>query len=431
MLCVCRYILASLLLTLLTLAHAADRTTHAAPDIEITATDGNTLTLRHYPAHGTYLVIWIDGGHGLSERDLSLASALSRRGVEIWQIDFAQSLFQLGGSNFMRNVDPQYVVELINAAQKRTGKKVLLLSYSYGAVPALRGATLWQKQAQHPGRLVGVILLSPDLYASIPELGLPPDYLPIVRSTNLPLMIFQAGKRGNAGQFPNLLRELGSSNDKVFFKILPRVTSPMYSEDTSAATRRHLRQLPGELAVIIPLLDSVTPPARAPDYQFVRRQHASLDTQLKPFKGQPQPPPIALQDIDRQAVNINDYHGQVTVINFWASWCRPCREEIPSLNRLRARLHNRPFRLISVNYAENADTVRDFLKRVKVDYPVLLDSNGRISTDWNVIAFPSTFVVGSDGKIHYGVNAAIAWDTPEVVSKLEDLMPVKLSRNSR
>ena len=111
------------------------------------------------------------------------------------------------------------------------------------------------------------------------------------------------------------------------------------------------------------------------------------------------------------------------MINFWASWCHPCLEEIPSLNRLRNKMRGKPFQLISVNYAESAETIKAFLKQVKVDYPVLLDPNGEIATQWNVIAYPSTFVIGSDGKIHYGVNAAIAWDAPEVIHLLEGLMP--------
>lgn len=407
---------------------AADKPVSLATDIEITSHDGSDLSLHRYPATGPYLVIWIAGGHGLTERDLALAQALSQQGVEVWQIDFAQSLFQIGGSNFMRKLDPKYVVELINAAQTRSAKKVLLLSHSYGAVPALRGATLWQSQAERRGRLVGVILLSPDLYASIPELGLPADYLPIVRATNLPLMIFQAGKRGNAGQFPNLLRQLATSNDKVFFKVMPTVTSPMYPGDTTAATRQHLHRLPRELAAVIPLLDSVPPPAQAPEYRFVQKREARLDTRLKTFKGHPQPQSISLEDAGKHRVSINDYRGKVTVINFWASWCRPCLEEIPSLNRLRARMRGKPFQLLSINYAEKAATIKAFLKHVKVEYPVLLDINGRVSTDWNVIAFPSTFVVGSDGRIHYGVNAAIPWDSPEVIHLLDSLMSTALSR---
>jgi thiol-disulfide isomerase/thioredoxin len=418
-----RLAVALLLSLYLPLCHAEEELVFPGSEIEIHVQDGIDLNVHQYPAKGEYLVIWIANGFGLSPRDIQVAQGLAQQGVEIWQIDFAQSLFQVGGSNLMRKLDPRYVVALIDAAHVRTHKKVLLLSHSYGAIPALRGATLWQQAPVHHGQLRGVVLLSPDLYAAIPELGLEPEYLPITHSTNLPLMIFQAAKRGNRGQFPQLIQQLTRSNPNVFFKLMPRVTSPMYHGDNSDATLQLLRTLPRELAGVIRLLDSVPAPVTLPQYRFRQEGEASLDSRLKPYRGQPQPNAITLRGIDDLPHHIDDYTGRVSVINFWASWCTPCVEEIPSLNRLRQKMQGKPFQLISVNYAETPETIKNFLKQVSVEYPVLLDSTGEMSTKWNVIAYPSTFVIGSDGKIHYGVNAAIAWDAPEVIRLLEGLMP--------
>jgi thiol-disulfide isomerase/thioredoxin len=220
---------------------------------------------------------------------------------------------------------------------------------------------------------------------------------------------------------------LTRSNDHVFFKVMPAVTSPMYPGDTSQPTRQLLRKLPRELAGVIRMLDSVPSPTKMPVYAFRQEGEARLDSRLKPYRAHPQPKAIKLRTAENHHYNVNDYRGKVSVINFWASWCRPCLEEIPSLNRLRQAMRGKPFQLISVNYAENAETIKAFLKQVKVDYPVLLDIDGEVSAKWNVIAYPSTFVIGSDGKIHYGVNAAIAWDAPEVIRLLEGLMPKQRS----
>jgi thiol-disulfide isomerase/thioredoxin len=423
MLSVLRLVVLLLLTLQLPLCLAEEDLPFPDTELDITASDGADLNLHHYPAQGEYLVIWIASGYGLSVRDVQIAQGLAQHGIEIWQIDFAQSLFQVGSSNFMRRLNPKYVVDLIDAAQQRTHKKVILLSHSYGAIPTLRGAALWQQATPHRGRLSGVVLLSPDLYAAIPELGLKPDYLPIARATNIPLVIYQAGKRGNAGQFPHLLQQLTSSNDNVFFKLMPAITSPMYPGDTSEATLQLLRKLPTELVGVFHLLDSIPPPATAPVYSFAHKSEARLDSRLRPYRAHPQPNPITLASADNRRYNIHDYQGKVSVINFWATWCRPCREEIPSLNRLRRLMHGKPFQLISINYAEGAATIKAFLKDVRVDYPVLLDNTGEVSSQWNVIAFPSTFVIGSDGKIHYGVNAAIDWDAPDVVRVLEGLLP--------
>jgi peroxiredoxin len=80
------------------------------------------------------------------------------------------------------------------------------------------------------------------------------------------------------------------------------------------------------------------------------------------------------------------------------------------------------FELISVNYAEDEQVIRQFLQHVNVDFPVLLDTDGKVSARWNVFAFPSTFVIGPDGRIHYGVNAAIHWDSPEVIATIKGLL---------
>ena len=146
-----RLVVTLLLVLQLPLCFAEEELAFPASEIDVTAHDGTDLNLHHYPAQGDYLVIWIASGYGLSQRDVQLAEALAQHGVEIWQIDFAQALFQVGGSNFMRTLNPNYVADLIDVAHTRTHKKVLLLSHSYGAIPTLRGATLWQQRAEHHG----------------------------------------------------------------------------------------------------------------------------------------------------------------------------------------------------------------------------------------------------------------------------------------
>ncbi len=84
-------------------------------------------------------------------------------------------------------------------------------------------------------------------------------------------------------------------------------------------------------------------------------------------------------------------------------------------------MQSTPFELVSVNYGEDANTVNQFMQQVQVDFPVLLDVDGNIASKWNVIAFPSTFVIGPNGKIRYGVNAGIEWDTDEIIKILKNL----------
>jgi thiol-disulfide isomerase/thioredoxin len=143
-----------------------------------------------------------------------------------------------------------------------------------------------------------------------------------------------------------------------------------------------------------------------------------------PYQGKLSPLPLALVNAaDGRRVVRDDYRGRVTVMNFWASWCPPCVEEIPSLNHLRQLMAGKPFELISINYAEESGRIEQFLREVKVDFPVLLDPDGRYSAQWKVLVFPSTFVIGPDGRIVYGVNGAIHWDSEPVVRQLRALLP--------
>jgi thiol-disulfide isomerase/thioredoxin len=388
--------------------------------------EDQVLTIDHYPAQGDYLLIWVAPGFGSHARVFNSAEEFARRGIEVWHVDLVQSLFLTGGTSTMRAFDGRYVAGLINAAHAQTGKRIVLLSRAYGVLPLLKGARRWQQQhAQDTADyLVGAILFSPELYRSIPSLGMVPEYDPIARATNIPLMIYQGGTRGNRWQLTKLLEILHKAQSPVFYKVMQGVTGLYYEGDIAPATLQTLKTIPDEIPAVVRLLDKVPtskqvlPMAELVDKPATR----GLDISLKPYRGDPVPLALDLYMVNGDHVIRRDYAGKVTVVNFWASWCPPCVEEIPSLNNLREQMRDEAFELISVNYAEDEQVIQQFLQNVNVDFPVLLDTDGRVSSDWNVIAYPSTFVIGPDGKIHYGVNAAIHWDSPEVIEALKRLL---------
>jgi thiol-disulfide isomerase/thioredoxin len=143
---------------------------------------------------------------------------------------------------------------------------------------------------------------------------------------------------------------------------------------------------------------------------------------LRPFQGNFEPPAIALNDVHGKPVSVPDYEGKVTVVNFWATWCPPCIKEIPSLNRLREAMADKPFELVAINYAQSPEEVQTFLKQVNVDFRVLMDPSGEEARKWRVAAFPTTFIVGPSGKIRYGISAGIEWDGPEVMDPINELL---------
>ena len=92
------------------------------------------------------------------------------------------------------------------------------------------------------------------------------------------------------------------------------------------------------------------------------------------------------------------------------------------MNRLAGRYSPADFEIVSVNFRESVDVVDAFMQRVAVEFPVLLDPEGRASADWKVFAFPSSFLLDRQGRIRWAINSAIAWDQPEVFPHVDQLV---------
>ena len=133
-------------------------------------------------------------------------------------------------------------------------------------------------------------------------------------------------------------------------------------------------------------------------------------------------PVLALPGVDGRVHRLADYRGKVVLVNFWASWCGPCRAEIPSMEKLRRSLSGEPFAILAVNEGEGAGTVRRFTDAAQLGSVVLLDRDGAAARAWGARALPSSFIVGPDGKIRYSHVGALDWSAPEVRRSITGLM---------
>ena len=142
---------------------------------------------------------------------------------------------------------------------------------------------------------------------------------------------------------------------------------------------------------------------------------------LTPSGGGPAPA-LALQDIDGRSHVLSSYRGSVVLINFWATWCEPCRQEMPSIQRLREKLSGRPFVVLAVNLDEPEARVRQFLKRTGLELPVLLDPNKKAAREWGVRLLPVTYIVGKDGRVRYRLVGDLDWSSDTVVGVISELL---------
>jgi len=379
----------------------------------------------HFAAQGDYLLLWIAPDYGFRKGQQEMAGLLASRGLETWLVDLNETLFLPRGSNTMRQLPGRYVSELITRAYQRTGKKVILVSSFYGSIPLLKGAREWQLTDPKAPALLGAILFSPALYSRVPALGKDPEYLPIADATNIPVMIFQGEANGSRWQLNTLLGKLHAAGSQAYSSIMPGISSIFYPEERSRELEVYFQSLPARIMQVIKLFEQARFPQNAVDMVEVEQKSTTLDIELKPYKGDVRTKSIQLKSVDDKQYLLNDYKGKVTLINFWATWCPPCVEEIPSLNRLQEAMNDENFNMISVNYVEDPQTIKKFIKQIEVNFPVLLDRSGEVTRDWKVIVFPSTFVVGPDGDIIYGVNAAINWDSDQTIQQLKNLLPPK------
>jgi thiol-disulfide isomerase/thioredoxin len=113
----------------------------------------------------------------------------------------------------------------------------------------------------------------------------------------------------------------------------------------------------------------------------------------------------------------------VVLINFWATWCGPCRDEMPSIQRLKDKLKGRPFVVLAVNLDEPESRIRNFLLQMKVDFTVLLDPGRSAAKAWDARILPASYIVGVDGKVRYTLVGEINWDHEQIVSRISELLP--------
>ena len=148
--------------------------------------------------------------------------------------------------------------------------------------------------------------------------------------------------------------------------------------------------------------------------------------ELRPLAPRDAPGALALKDLDGKPHTLADYKGRVVLINFWATWCPPCRAEMPSMQRLKIAMKDKPFTILAVDMGETEAEVRQFLKEMKapkLDFTILMDKDGKSLKEWKVFVFPTSYVLDAQGKLRYSLLGSTEWDEADNLKKIEALLP--------
>ncbi|MDT8282223.1 MAG: TlpA disulfide reductase family protein [Gammaproteobacteria bacterium] len=143
--------------------------------------------------------------------------------------------------------------------------------------------------------------------------------------------------------------------------------------------------------------------------------------ELKAFNSDQATPPLILQDLQGKTHDLNDYKGKVVLVQFWATYCAPCRQEMPTMDKMTKKMADVPFKILAIDMGESKAEVEKFVSEVKPEFTILLDESGDSISNWKIFAVPSNFIIDPQGKIRYTLFGGVDWADETLISKLKAL----------
>jgi peroxiredoxin len=155
--------------------------------------------------------------------------------------------------------------------------------------------------------------------------------------------------------------------------------------------------------------------------------HSLQAAELKKVEADIATPTLKLESLKGDSIDLKDEAGKVVLVQFWATYCTPCRLEMPSMNKLIKKLEadKVPFKIIAVNMGETKEEVQKFVDEAKPEFTILMDTTGENTQAWNVFAAPSNFLIDTKGKIRYTLYGGVEWDSEEITKAIKDLATEK------
>ena len=121
-------------------------------------------------------------------------------------------------------------------------------------------------------------------------------------------------------------------------------------------------------------------------------------------------PAFELPDLDDNLHKLSDYRGKPLIVNFWATWCPPCRKEMPSMERAWEKIESEGIGMVAINVGEDFDTIFGFSGEIDMSFPLLIDPTGKEPVRWPIRGLPTTYVINPKGEIVYQAIGGREWD---------------------
>lgn len=114
--------------------------------------------------------------------------------------------------------------------------------------------------------------------------------------------------------------------------------------------------------------------------------------------------------------------GEVVLLNFWATWCPPCRKEMPSMQKLHEKLADRGLKVVAISVDRDKADIEKFVKETGITFQILHDVSSRVSQEYGVFRYPETFIIDRQGNVRYKLVGAVEWLSDSIVQKIEGLL---------
>ena len=131
---------------------------------------------------------------------------------------------------------------------------------------------------------------------------------------------------------------------------------------------------------------------------------------------------FSLLDLEEDLRDFKEFKGKVVAVNFWATWCPPCREELPSMQDTFLEYKDDDFTILGINVGEQWETVASFLSSYDIDFPILLDNESEVMMNWQAYGLPTTFIVNRNGEITHRIDGGRDWNDSEFRSQLRSIL---------
>ncbi len=151
-------------------------------------------------------------------------------------------------------------------------------------------------------------------------------------------------------------------------------------------------------------------------------ERALRDAKINVLERRTEPRDFSLPFLDGKNVSLSSYRGKVVLLNFWATWCPPCRAEMPSMETLYRRFNNQGLEILAVDVGEDTLMVQRFIRSGGYTFPVMLDNDNKVSSVYGIEAIPTTYIIDREGKIIGRVIGSIMWDNQKVIAAIDALL---------